>query len=143
MQRIRRWATCVVVALSALAAQPAHALVINFFDGRTNFPLRNALHMQPVVSPSDLTTLFSMMEAAATYWEGVIHDPGSRTRDRIPTPASFSGRARLRELSGTRHLRTKARFPRAGLFVDRRYSTIWATRTIVADLGATLNTGVK
>jgi hypothetical protein len=67
---------CTVVTLTALSARPARALVINFFDGRSNPALRNALHMQPVVSSSDLTALFSMMEAAATYWEGVIHDPG-------------------------------------------------------------------
>jgi hypothetical protein len=78
MQRAGRWTVmaCAVAAASALAAQPARALTINIFDGRTNASLRNAFHMQTVVSSSDLTALLSTMEAAATYWEAVIHDPG-------------------------------------------------------------------
>jgi hypothetical protein len=78
MQPVRRWTVtaCTVVTLTALSTEPAHALVINFFDGRSNPVLRSTLQMQTVVSPSDLTTLFSIMDAAATYWEGVIHDPG-------------------------------------------------------------------
>src|SRR4029077_1306571 len=55
---------------------PAPALTINLFDGRTNSSVRNGLSMQPGVSPSDFAALATIVGAAATYWEDIIHDPG-------------------------------------------------------------------
>jgi hypothetical protein len=65
-----------VSALTISVAQPARALTINLFDGLTNSSIRNNLSMQSGVSPSDFATLFTIVDAAATYWEDIIHDSG-------------------------------------------------------------------
>jgi hypothetical protein len=79
----RRWAasTGAAVAVMVLATQPCYALTINFFDGWSSFPgsigLRGLLAPQQryLPTPGEQADLFTVMGAAATYWESIIHDP--------------------------------------------------------------------